>query len=475
MKKVWAFVKKYYEVIGYAVLSLLLLGACFVQTFAWLAGFAAIVLGILLRNESKIFGLILFMYCFYRIMYIPEILTISLELIVSGVLIFEMFCWYVYRVIKHEYKLNWKTLIPIGLFLVYLVLPFHQCGWREFFAEVFFLGAVYIVFEERLSMDFRALVRVFAAGLLISCVYSTLYSVSPLLYESVTLWWYNGVVRFSGLMYHPNTLNGMVFITICGVLLLYYQKKISLVEMLVEFVSLFVCGYLTLSRAFLVTIIVGVGIFVCLYLIKERKQALVLSVVLVAIMCLVGGLFFHISRAYFERISDGLDELPRVQSATVTSQNFQVDFESKSPEEQQAILEGRALYDPGRHGLRQLYWRDWTASPKSILLGYGISKPLIGQMSSHNLYLQELWKHGLIGFGFYLAMIIGAVNWKKIKQCKIYLPILIMLVPYFLVTIVEECFLDFVRIGFMLAALGFLEQIAKQQMSKISTETAKSE
>ncbi len=468
MKSVWQLLKKYAEVIGYVVLTSLLLGACFVPILAWVAAGFAIIFAGLLHNEPKIFALMLYLHCFYTLFnYHREIDGIGLDVLLAGVLIFIILILYVCRVIKHEYKLNWKTLVPISLFLVYVVLPFHQCAWKDFFGEVFFLAVLYILFEERKSLDFRMAMRVLTAGLLVSCLMASLRPVSPLLNEKIIFWDYLGIFRFSGLTYHPNTLYVLIVLAMCGMLLLYTKKQISLMELMFAFITLFVCGYFTLSRAFLVTSVTGIISFMVIDFVHERGKALVLGVVLLAIMCLIGGVFFGTTRVYFKRVTESHDiEFGIHNSNFLITENLKEVFDNKSEEEQQAIMAGETYFDPGRPDLRRLYLRDWLSSPRMILFGCGISRPLIGQMSSHNLCTQELWKHGLVGYCFYLAMIIGAINWKKLKHWLSCLPIFIVLLPYILVTTVELCSFNYIDIGVMLCAFGFLENLISTDRSK---------
>lgn len=474
MEKVWAFLKKYYEVIGYGILTLLLLGACFVAPFAWLAVIFTLALAGLLHNESKVFGLILYTHCFYRALKYPVVLGLTLDNALLGGLILIILGLYIYRLIKREYKLNYKLLIPIGLFLIYMALPFHQCTFYDFVAEVFFFALLYVIFEERKNIDLRFNVRVLVAGLLFACTFALLGKVSPVVDAKISHCYYYGILRFSGLSFHPNTLYGLIVMAITGMSVLYYQKKVSLIELLVSFTLLFGFAYFTLSRAFLVTSITGVVVFTVFATMKERGKGFIIGGAMLAIMCLVGGVFFGTTKAYFDRISKSTDLLiiDNNNANILIANKLNDEFDNQSEEWQQAVLNGEIDYDPGRPGIRQLYWRDWASSPKTVFFGRGISRPDIGKLPAHNLYLQQLWEHGIIGIGFYLAILICAINWKKAKQ-KILscLPILIMLVPYLVEMMVESCQLDYARMGLVLSALGFFGQLDDDIKNNVKTKT----
>ena len=466
MKGFWNYAKKYDAVIGFSALTLLLFGACFQSVFAWLAMVFAFAFAIYLRNETKILGLMLYLHCFYIIFNYLNLFTITLDIVIEGFFIATLLGFYIYHLVKRELKINLKTLIPIVLFLIYVLLPFHECQFKDYFAVVFFFVFVYVVFEMRQRFDFRYVVRLFVVGLMVSCLFALMRDLSPLLSNKIGRADYFGIVRFQGSTFHANTLHGLIVIVICGIFLLKYQEKISWLELFADFVPLFIFGYLTLSRAFLATVLVAIIVFTLFYFFRNKVKSLISLVVFAAIICIAGGVFYDATKVYSERITNNVDTFSVAQSINdLTPQRLEDNFDKMSEEEQQMIWSGEMRFDPGRADLRALYLRDWSSSLKTMWLGRGISRPLIGQMSAHNLYIQELWKHGIVGYLFYLAMIAGAINWKKIKKYwKLYIPVLIFVIPYILATNVEQSLLDRFRLVIILNAVGFLEQI---QQSKI--------
>lgn len=464
MKAVWSLAKKYYELIAYVVLTVLLFCACFVPAIAWITTVYVIVLGALWHQENKLIGLMLYLNSFYALFNYHQVAGITLDIILAGFFILMLLGVYVYRVIKREQKVNWKTLIPIGLFFIYVILPFHQYTWRDFFTMVFFYAIMYVTFEQRKRVDFRYVVRVLVVGLIISCLFATMKNVSPLLSEKLHVWDYFGKYRFQGLVYHPNTLNRLIAVAFCGLLVLKYKNKISMAELLSSFIPLFIFGYLTISRSFIVTILTGIVIFTVFYFIHNKAKSLVLFSVFLSIMCIVGGMFFYDTKIYFQRFKEDPFESPAALRAylfggELLTSGLQDTFDNQTEWWKRGVLEGRIRFDPGRSGLNELYLRDWSASPKSIWLGYGISKPLIGQMSSHNLYIQELWKHGIVGYLFYLAIILTSINWKKLKKIKRYLPGLILFIPYLMFTVVEQCLYDYVEMMVVIFAFSFVSSL----------------
>ena len=73
MKKLWETVKNNSEITGYVILAVLIFCACFSPYFIWVASIYALVFAIYMRNEIKIIGLILFVYCFYNLFSICDL------------------------------------------------------------------------------------------------------------------------------------------------------------------------------------------------------------------------------------------------------------------------------------------------------------------------------------------------------------------------------------------------------------------
>ena len=466
MKKLWDGVQKHYELIGYVILTVLLFLACFVDAFAWVAAVFAVLFALVLRRETKLVGLTLFLHCFYAIFFHHKLWGITLDIVLVGVLAIMLLVQYFIRVIRKEQKVNWKTLVLIALFLVYVALPFHECAWQDYFAVVFFFVLVYVVFEERRQIDFRQIVRIFVWGLVLSCGFALFRNVSPVLVDKIALIDSYGKLRFQGLTYHPNTLTKLLILAISAMLLLKCKNKISWTELEVALVPLFVFGYLTISRSFLVVAAVTVLVFTVFYFLQSKVKACAFLGITLAFMCAVGGVFWSVTKIYFEKVADKPISTSEVNCCKIGTDNF-TDlttakfvgyFDGQSPEWQQDTLLGKNSYDPGRLGLQELYLRDWSASTKTIWLGRGISRPLIGQMSAHNLFVQELWKHGLVGYFFYLAMILCSINWKKLKKIKFYWALLIVLIPHIMIALIEQCLLDYIGLFVIFAALGWVEQ-----------------
>lgn len=461
LKKVWGLIKDKQELIAYTLLTVLLFCALFSPVFTWISAIFAVALAVFWHQETKLVCLMLYINSFYALFNYQKIASVSLDIILIGFITLMLLGCYVYHVIRNKQKINFKTLIPIILFVIYVLLPFHQYNWQDFFAMLFFFILMYVVFERRERFDFYLIARFFVISIIISCFFAMFVDVSPILSENLTTFTYSDITRFQGLSFHPNTLNRFIVMAICCLFVLKYKNKISLIEFLLYFIPLFIFGYLTISRSFVLTALVGTIIFSVFYFLREKIRALPLVSLLLGIMLAVGSVFFGVSKVYIERISEETTNSPAILYMNLNWKelsilDLQETFDNQPETWKQDVLAGKVHFDPGRPGLNEIYLRDWSDSPKSIWLGYGISKPLIGQMSSHNLFIQELWKHGIVGCLFYLAIILCAINWKKLKNLKYSLPGLIILVPYLMFTFIEQCLYDYVNLILIVFVFTFL-------------------
>lgn len=486
LKKVLDLIKNKSELIAYTILTVLFFCSLFSPVFTWISAIFAVALAVFWHQETKLVCLMLYVNSFYALFNYQTIASISLDIIIVGFITLMLFGCYVYHVIRNKQKINFKTLIPIILFLIYVILPFHQYNWQDFFAMLFFFIIMYTVFERRKSFDFCRIVRVFVIGIIISCFFAMFSGVSPVLMENLTTSTYGGITRFQGLSFHPNTLNRFIVIAICCLLVLKYKNKISFTEFLFYFIPLFIFGYLTISRSFVFTSFVGIIIFSVFYLVRNKIKALSLISILLCIIFVIGGCFFNISKIYTQRILGETTSSFSIINEDLDWNDFSIlnlqeTFDNKPEAWKQDVLDGKVFFDPGRPGLNEIYLRDWANSSKSIWFGYGISKPLIGQMSSHNLFIQELWKHGIVGYLFYLAILICSINWKKLKNLKRCLPGLIILVPYLMFTFIEQCLYDYINLMLIVFVFTFVcnnvelekdhgQDVAKGNISKNEKE-----
>ena len=129
------------------------------------------------------------------------------------------------------------------------------------------------------------------------------------------------------------------------------------------------------------------------------------------------------------------------------------------------MLAGKIDVNLIRTDLYKYYLMDWASSLKTIFFGRGISSPLIGGpgMNAHNVFLQMLWEHGIIGCVIFIGMICLVIDWKQIKNLKMYLPILILLVPFLVFLSVEVIFFTYTGMILVISLTIWLRNLLLQE------------
>lgn len=449
MKKLWAMIKNNPEVAGYVGLVLLVFGACFFVEFSFVAALYIVLFAFFLRNEVKILGLILFIYCFYLIFHIGNFQVVmeynwsyfSLINTLLDVLYVFIFLLYVKRVIRKEKKINLKLFIPMIVFLIYMALPFHECEWNDLTNVACSYLCLYVAFEIRHEIDFVYLVRIFALALILSCVFGLYYENSALLsrYMKFVPSYYNKQ-RYPALTFHPLFLAALALLLICSILILRYKNKISIFEFYLFFIPVFAFGYLTISRSFVITVIFAFLIFSIFYIKKCKTRSLKPMFIISMIIIFVVIIFLGETRCLFTRFENPYSS----QMPSNPTDDWFNDF-----------YEGNISVDLNRKDLFKYYLLDWSSSLQTILFGRGISRMYIGGLHSHNYFIQTLWEHGLFGCILVLLIFLCGFKIKKIK-CN-YLPILILLIPFGAFLMIEVLHYEFVGFLLFIAALSFLD------------------
>ena len=370
--------------------------------------------------------LMLFCYPFQIIFKTQHIdnLYLLMTFVFTGILAVK----YLIEIIKRQKRINFKVLIPILIFLIYLLLPIHDVTVQNYGRYCFTYLLVYLVIIYRKELNFTKLSLAFCLGIIISSLLSVLKFVSPLLdgkiLESVS---YSGsnYIKFTGLDVHPNSLTTSVIIAMSALFVCKYQNKIKDVYFVVLFALLFIVGYATISRAF----IIGTGallvLFYILYFIKYKKKAIPLLIITAVVFCALLLIMYRETREYLCRLFE-------------INNQVAVEVDKTIEENWNEIRNGTINYDPGRIGIYKMYLKDIFSSVSIFLFGRGISASYLGGVACHNTFLQLLWFHGLFGYCIYLAILFSVIKFSKKAFKQNVLKILLFLIPIFLPLLFES-------------------------------------
>ncbi len=465
--------KRIINFFSYIVLFVALILSCFFETATWAVFSLSIVIACF-NGYQKNLELIIFLNCFSVVL--TNGIVSELYLLITYIVTAIMGVRYIFQLIKKTKKINFKLLIPILILIIYFALPPHKVTIVNLVRYVINYALIYIVFENRESLNFKNLVIMLCMGLILSSFVALLRPISDRLQGLINVIWPTATCkypRFSGLYEHSNLYGVYVAIAFGGLFALKLKNKINLVVFYVFYTVLMIFSYITISRGLVVALAIGIIIFSIFDIIKRKKKALLFNLSLYIIIGIIAACFLFETKIYLVRFNLMSEQ---------TIANVQVDpsyfdkiekpsFDINDYKENNSldkILAGEIFYDPGRIGLYKLYLTDFSSSIKTILFGRGISAPRVGQMSAHNMVIQMLWQNGIVGLILHIIVFamffVNKKSLKRLKSSKYWLELFslfVFLIPFAVSAMFESIQVITDLIVFILALL-LLHDIDKQ-------------
>ena len=457
------FLENKFNLVFFGILILLLGLSCFVNWGVFIV-IAFVVICSFFLNITNIIATMLFMVSFlvcfsigdenfweYIYLYLVLLLCIKYIIFLLKSEEKESFKQGIIIILK---KINWKLLIPIIVLFVYWLLPFHSNSFGSVVGNILDFIVLYLAYEMRKEINFSYLIQMFCLGIVVSSLISLMQPISTRLQEiMIQVPPVNNYTRFTGLTTHPNQFAIFSFIALSALLFLKYHNKISYINFYGLFAIVFIFGYCSISRGFIIAFVISLLIFVLAYIVKYKKRALKVLAVVSCLLVVLGGIFTVETKMNFERlynITENVVSNYGIDNNSVQENEKNIDIGTAeneyikfSEEWWDAVYDGQIRYDPGRVEIWKEYIEDWASSTKTILLGQGFSQPYIGCMAPHNLYLLLLWRDGLIGVLIQCFILLSFINYKKVKEVKKYWVVLMLLIPYLCSCLLESGFMFF--------------------------------
>lgn len=484
MTKAIQVLKEKKELISFAIITLLLFLSCFFEECAYITVAFCVLISIFFSFE-QVMHVLIFIYP-VKLVFLTKVKVIYMYSLCLALIACILCIKYLIALIKKQKRLNWKTLIPIGVFLVYLILPIHETHFKQWANYVIMFAFAYLAFEYKKEIDFKKLVNVLFFGFVVSCLFGLTWYISPRL-EAIAPIVYPlancDYVRFFGLFEHPNKLILCAIILLCFMFILKYKNQIKWWEFIIGFTLVFVPAYLSLSRNFVIAFAVLLVLFLILYTIKYKKKSFLTTGLLLLTSALVVACCFYPTKIYlvrFEILPRSAVEEVVVEPPPSSSDDDLSEIEKNPPEYMsekwwEYVYAGEIRYDPGREAIWDMYITNFKSSNKIIMFGRGISAKLIGKAHAHNTFLQILWRHGVFGTLNLLAISICFIDFKKLKSLKILGIILLSLPAVFTAGLVEIFIANDIFIIFLLMLISCEnienkeEYLGKSEVSKNDT------
>ena len=477
MDKVIGFVKKNLEIISYCLISLLLILGCFFETPIWIVAFFILLVAMSFSYE-QILSLYLFIFPFVSF-FSSETFNHLYDIIFYG-LVGIIAIKYFYEVITRKERLNFKILIPMAIFFVFLILPIHNVHLMSIVSVMTKLGVIYVAYQKRENISLTRLAIFYSLGLIFSGALSYLRPLSSRLIGFMPYYIESQYVKFVGFSWHPN--NYALFDIIClgSLLFLKYKNKISSLYFFLLFIPLFMFGFMTISRNFILSLGVALVLFVVLYIIKYKKESLKFLSIGLAVGVLVLACLNLEFRIYLVRFNVASDQIIQeyVDNTKIDENIYppkpeepSSDLEYQSDEWWDAVYRGEIHYDPGRQGIWDSYLRNWSSSPMTILFGRGLGVPAIGQMAAHNLFIQNLWNYGIIGCFLFLGVFVSFIDFKKLRGNVLNLiSLLTFALPYYTLGLFES--MNFILPFYILFILSYGKILEENMLGEKSNSNA---
>ena len=280
-----------------------------------------------------------------------------------------------------------KFRMPILIMLVLLIMStligklmhsyFISLSYIMFFI-MFFSFYVYIEKYSRYIM-FENLIIFYSIGIISASFLSLILRNSPNITQFIKVieYDYMDVTRLSGFYPDPNFYSAQIVTAIGGILVLINKSKIKLSFLMTLFLLLMTCGLLSVSKSFLLSIIILLFLWIlCCLKEKNGRNKILFSLF---VLTIIGSIVFL--------LKDHFSVFGEYQRRFVSG-------------------EGISSLTTGRSDLWMKYFRYIFDNPLVLLLGMGLSSTLEGvSKGSHNTLIQCFYQFGLIGTTILLSII----------------------------------------------------------------------
>jgi hypothetical protein len=325
---------------------------------------------------------------------------------------------------------------------------------------VLHMGMLFLLCHFKDRIDFKTLTYLFIAGIFTASFIGLFVDVITNIGYRVYEYREYGLVRFSGLTGNPNRLHAHLFVALNALFVLDFRKQISWKAFYPLVAVLLALGISTISRTFIIIILVNIVLWVGLKLWRERLSALKTIALVGMVVLAVCAIMYPFTLANLMRMNV-IPEREIVERSYDDKMRQYTDL-GVHPSHSLWYHEGSDVVDPGD---RSVIWErnieEWLKNPRTILFGNGLNSDNFGLPHTHNLYIHLLVKTGVIGvllFALFWASLF--YNLLKTKKYKFDIVTLLLLAVFAAHSILE---LRFPAITSFLFFLMFVFSLEKNQ------------
>ncbi len=359
-----------------------------------------LVAGAILFDFEKCLSFFMFCYSFEAVFYITKNSKNTFVFpIVYSILFSIAFIKYIILLFKKKKKLNIKRLVPLALFIIYILIPINPIKISDVIKYVIAFGVLYLLLEYKDEINFNNVLIVASIGLVLSIIISPLLTFSNRM-EYIQFAFYNqGIEKLKAVFVNPNWLAvySIVMLSICC-------YKFVFNDLMWGFPILVVLPYTyrTISRDYILCLIIVISFLLVVSIVKRKKTCFLKYIGVIVFIAVVALIQLDVTNLYIIRVKNTYNEI--VTLVGITSENGGTEEELKDETDDKSYnkddnaskwIDGTPI-DPGRAGLWKRYIRDYKSSPKKIIFGAGVSADVLG-IAPHNTYINILWQFGVVG------------------------------------------------------------------------------
>ena len=386
-----------------------------------------------------------------------------------SIIVAVCFLKHLINVINKKEQLNLNYLIPIAMFIFYILLSMRAFNFTRIVRYCVVLGFVYLLLEYKEKLRFDNILLYASIGVIISILFSFFAENSARMLEIKTDYYNYGIKKVQGLFSNPNHFAIYIILILTFVLYNFVDEN----ELWgIAFFIMYPYSYLNFSRNYILCLmftLLMITIFIC---IKRKKSLFFKYIASMLLIVIVSVSQLNITKVYINRVGTIYNEACQLVGINNNdNKKPSVNIEINTQPEQPVIpndkvwVDGTAI-DPGRAGIWKRYIKDYTSSVNVILFGRGIVADELG-MGVHNSFIEIIWRLGLIGtillcYIFYLLA-------RELLKRKSYLLLMILGVTL-IINLFESCFFNSIAIMMILALLSSIKKEVNYEKS-ISNNT----